>query len=243
MSDYSIQNEGGTLFPDNDIFHADIDYILRGLGMQPGDADEYLLSLIASLIADCKPMIEARAAFIVYNSPQFNPEDNTITLCSTVLNVGKVVWQSLKHSSELALFSATCGDKIEKYSKQLMKQGQALEGLVVDLIGSSMTEAIVDYLHDHVEKAAIINGLKVSNRYSPGYCNWNITDQHKLFSLLKNYTCGISLTESSLMLPVKSVSGIIGLGESLKRITYKCNICSDKNCIMRIHSTKGITKQ
>jgi cobalamin-dependent methionine synthase I len=39
--------------------------------------------------------------------------------------------------------------------------------------------------------------------------------QHKLFlALLKNYTCGISLTESSLMLPVKSVSGIIGLGKT-----------------------------
>ena len=239
MSDYTIQNEGGTLFPDNDILHADIDYILRGLGMQPGDADEYLLSLIASLIADCKPMIEARAAFIVYNSPQFNPEDNTITLCSTVLNVGKVVWQSLKHSSELALFSATCGDKIEKYSKQLMKQGQALEGLITDLIGSTITEAIVDYLHDHIKNIAFMKGIEVSNRYSPGYCNWNVSDQHKLFSLLKNYTCGISLTESSLMLPVKSVSGIIGLGKNLKRIAYKCNICSDKNCIMRIHSTSG----
>ncbi|MCK7538940.1 MAG: hypothetical protein MZV63_52410 [Marinilabiliales bacterium] len=47
----------------------------------------------------------------------------------------------------------------------------------------------------------------ITNRFSPGYCGWDVAEQHKLFSFFKDNFCGITLTESALMNPVKSVSG------------------------------------
>jgi len=211
------------------------DYILRGLGMKRSDADEYLLSLIADLISKSIQLAEPRCAYCVYNSISFNSEKHRITIEEVVFETGRIVTSSLKKSSSLVLFSATIGEKVEKFSKQLMKGGNALEGLIVDLIGSEMAEAVVEYLHKYIENLVSNDGLNVSNRYSPGYCNWNVSDQQKLFPLLNGYDCGITLTESSLMMPVKSVSGIIGIGSTLKRAAYKCNVCSDLKCIMRIH--------
>jgi hypothetical protein len=75
--------------------------------------------------------------------------------------------------------------------------------------------------------------MKITNRYSPGYCDWNVGEQHKLFSFFPDNYCGIRLTPSALMDPVKSVSGIIGIGENVKRNDYTCRVCDMKDCIYR----------
>jgi hypothetical protein len=54
-----------------------------------------------------------------------------------------------------------------------------------------------------------------------------------LFPLFKGETCGVCLTESSLMLPIKSVSGIIGLGQTVKHLDYTCGLCDFEQCYKR----------
>jgi len=72
---------------------------------------------------------------------------------------------------------------------------------------------------------------KSPDLFSPGYCNWSMAEQQKLFSLLPPGFCGIQLSPSSLMHPIKSVSGIIGIGTSCKQKGYQCEWCNDKDCI------------
>jgi hypothetical protein len=45
--------------------------------------------------------------------------------------------------------------------------------------------------------------------------------------------CGVMLTESSLMLPIKSVSGVIGLGPDVRHQDYTCGLCSYADCFRR----------
>ena len=79
-------------------------------------------------------------------------------------------------------------------------------------------------------------GLKITNRYSPGYCGWDTREQHKLFSLLPENSCGIRLTESALMLPIKSVSGFIGVGANVRFNPYTCKMCDAEFCVYRSFS-------
>jgi hypothetical protein len=44
-----------------------------------------------------------------------------------------------------------------------------------------------------------------------------VAEQHKLFSLLPPGICGITLSDSALMHPIKSVSGITGIGKHCKQ--------------------------
>lgn len=79
------------------------------------------------------------------------------------------------------------------------------------------------------ELAAFIEkrGWKHTNRYSPGYCGWHVSEQQKLFSLFPVASpCGIQLTDSSLMIPIKSVSGIIGVGSHVRKLEYTCGLCT-----------------
>ena len=83
-----------------------------------------------------------------------------------------------------------------------------------------IAEAASDIMQNELGKSAAISGNKITNRYSPGYCGWQVAEQHKLFQLIPDNYCGIRLTESALMDPEKSVSGIIGIGENVKINPY-----------------------
>ena len=50
---------------------------------------------------------------------------------------------------------------------------------------------------------------------------------------------GIALSESCLMHPIKSVSGVIGIGTTARRRAYGCVICQNKTCIYRRLVQKG----
>jgi hypothetical protein len=207
--------------------------ILRGLGMQLHDADEYLLDLIEQSVSVAKEMLDAKGGYIVTDEFSINIDSHTIEIQGMMFDTHKQVTLLLKKSECLIIFACTIGDEIEKESKRQMALGNALEGYIFDLIGSEFAECVAEQIHNEIETKVAKKDLKVSNRYSPGYCNWPVSDQHKLFSVLDTANCGIKLTHSSLMMPVKSVSGLLGIGKDLRRVKYKCDICTDKNCIMR----------
>jgi cobalamin-dependent methionine synthase I len=95
-----------------------------------------------------------------------------------------------------------------------------------------MAEKVAEKIQDEIKQSAQGQAEAVSNRYSPGYCGWSVADQHLLFSFLPANFCGITLNESALMHPIKSVSGIIGIGKEMVKNPYQCNICDVTDCIM-----------
>jgi cobalamin-dependent methionine synthase I len=118
-------------------------------------------------------------------------------------------------------------------SRNSMKSGDLLRGSVYDVIGSEVVEAAAAMMQEELRKEVAVCGMKITNRFSPGYCGWDVAEQHKLFSFFNDNFCGIILTESALMNPVKSVSGLIGIGEHVRYVPYQCHLCDDRNCIYR----------
>jgi hypothetical protein len=203
------------------------------MGMGVTDADNYLLGLADDFIEECKTSSNPKACFRILKNPLFDLKQYVLIVNEVCFDLGKTVTANLKKSSLIAVFACTVGKMVEERSKQLLRDGFGLEGLIVDLIGSEIAEGAAAFVHLKIESIAREANLKVTNRYSPGYCNWPVSDQHKLFSLLGNNNCGIHLTPSSLMVPIKSVSGIIGIGTDVKQVAYKCKLCNDQKCILR----------
>ena len=100
-------------------------------------------------------------------------------------------------------------------------------------MGSEIVESAMDKIQDDLEQKMEADGLHITDRYSPGYCGWSVGEQHKLFSFFPDNFCGITLTASSLMQPIKSVSGVIGIGSNVRRKGYVCQQCDMVNCIYR----------
>ncbi len=108
-----------------------------------------------------------------------------------------------------------------------------MRGYVYDVLGSVTVEAAVDKMQGELEIKMQEKELKITNRYSPGYCGWPVNDQFKLFSFFPDNYCGITLSSSALMAPIKSVSGVIGIGPKVKKHPYTCQLCDAQNCIYR----------
>jgi hypothetical protein len=207
--------------------------IYRALGMTEYDSDEHLSLLIDQYSDISRKLCTPCLSYSMFDSPRINILKGELYVDDTTFAIGKELAAFLLKSTQLIFFTVTCGDGIERLSKKLMKEGHLLEGLIVDIIGSEVAEELAEYIAAYIEKELALLNLNVSNRYSPGYCNWPVSDQQNLFRLMDNNHCGIELTSSSLMLPIKSVSGIIGAGKDVKKMAYKCQICKDVNCVMR----------
>ena len=105
-----------------------------------------------------------------------------------------------------------------------------LDEFLADAIGSEIAEATTRALSQRLEQKLAGRGWAISNSYSPGYCGWPVTDQELLFGLFPPGTCGVELNASNLMLPVKSVSGVIAAGPRVRKMPYGCAICGKKDC-------------
>ena len=169
----------------------------------------------------------------IIDNIEVNGYDYLIVAADQKFKIGKTLSIELRGSERLAFFICTSGNSICEKSGRLMKGEDPVLGYLYDLLGSAIAEAAADRLQDVLKQEVEKNGQKITNRYSPGYCHWNVSDQHNLFSLFQGIPCGVTLTPSSLMQPTKSISGVIGIGKNVKYREYRCELCSSKDCVYR----------
>jgi hypothetical protein len=205
--------------------------IVRWLGYEGDSADPYVMDTIREYIKRTHNLINPKGGILI--KPVVSVSDGILSIANTQFNIGKIVSAQLKHAQYVALFVGTIGNLVEQFSNQLFNESEMLEGYMVNLIGSEAAEATAEYVHQIVMKQSAEDGLRVSNRFSPGYCNWDVGEQFRLFSQFPSSFNEVTLTDSALMNPVKSVSGIIGIGAKVKNIKYKCSFCTDAKCIYR----------
>ncbi len=176
-------------------------------------------------------LCQIKGGYKIFDPIRISQSEQKLHIDSTIFNPAKIVCTQLKEASAGAIFLCTAGESISLLSKQLLAGEDPMLGYVFDVLGSITVEKATDKIQLHLNEEVKNNGLNISDRYSPGYCEWSVNEQKKLFALLPDNFCGITLSESSLMHPIKSVSGIIGIGKKLKQKGYQCQWCSDPNCI------------
>ena len=145
-------------------------------------------------------------------------------------HTGRIIENQLRGSEAYALFIATAGMEFEAWQQWLKEQGDMVRVFIADALGSVIAEKCADVMEQHLQRSIDKLGWHHTNRFSPGYCGWDVSEQQLLFPLFQDHTCGVRLTDSSLMIPIKSVSGIIGLGRNVQHLDYTCGLCDLKNC-------------
>lgn len=156
-------------------------------------------------------------------------------------DMGKIILRQLQGSEAYACFIATSGVEYEAYLNRLKLQGDLVPLYIADALGSVIAEKCADRMEEHLQLSIDKLGWHHTNRFSPGYCGWSVSEQQLLFPLFNGNTCGVRLTDSSLMLPIKSVSGIIGVGKDVHKLDYTCRLCNQANCFRR-HRESGRTE-
>lgn len=207
--------------------------LLRALGYTELTAPEPIKDRIDYLLRIALQSIKASGGYSVFIGRSVNVGRDSFTIGNLEFNTGSTIASQLIGAELLAGVVSTAGDEISAVSRGLIKSGEVLDGYIVDVIGSLVAECAADLVESHLEAYAAVTGVKLSNRLSPGYCGWDVLEQLKLFSLLPENFCGVRVNESALMVPIKSISAVAGIGKNIEKGPYPCSICSVERCYMR----------
>jgi len=203
------------------------------IGYKYGEQEEIVSQLILEIFTECETIADIKAEYRVFNKIILNKAVKTLEVEGLVFNIGKIIFGHIGKSDAAAFFLCTAGEETGIRSKKYMKEGDLLRGYIYDVVGSEIVEAVAGIIQDKLEKEMQTDGRNITNRFSPGYCGWNVAEQHKFFQLMENNYCGIHLTPFALMDPVKSVSGIIGSGKNVRKLSYTCSLCNMQDCNFR----------
>lgn len=186
----------------------------------------------SSGIRRIQKIIQPRLSFAIKTIDRVDGDSVTLE-GGVVLKSGKLAW--VLECCRLAVcFVATIGPGVEREISRLSQEGCLTGEYLLDRIGSLAVEAVVDdFQREMGERYGGANG-GTTLRFSPGYCDWPITEQRKIFSLVDSRRAGVRLTPSLLMVPRKSISGVFGIIEE-GRPTWRafrnpCLQCDRRNC-------------
>ncbi len=141
----------------------------------------------------------------------------------------------LEPATRVAAYVLTVGDTFETKSRMLMERGDLLEGFAWDAIGSAAADLATDALTQHLLGVEASPREAVTPPFSPGYCGMGLDQQKPLFEIVRAEKIGVTLSSTMMMHPIKSVSGLLGIGPADRVIErgVPCQWCELTNCHMR----------
>jgi hypothetical protein len=141
-------------------------------------------------------------------------------------------------ATRLTLFAATVGPAVSARISRLFAEGEFPLAGHLDSAASNGADQIAGILEkmykNYLIRLGLANAETVVMAYSPGYCGWHISAQKALFEFLHPENIGISLRDSFLMEPLKSITGVLIAGpRSIHKFeaTYAfCARCKAQSC-------------
>ena len=199
------------------------------LGYGKNNTPAPIATLADKVVIESAPYLAITGGYLIINDLSIGADKETLSFGGKEFICKSIISAQMQAATSVAVFVCTLGKSISVWSQELHTKGDSIKGYLVDILASVTIEKAVNSIHGQLEKKMADRKLGVTNRYSPGYCDWPVSDQHNLFSLLPEDFCGIRLTESAMMAPVKSVSGIIGIGPGVERVDYQCKHCQQSS--------------
>ncbi|AFM01614.1 vitamin B12 dependent methionine synthase [Desulfitobacterium dehalogenans ATCC 51507] len=150
---------------------------------------------------------------------------------------GSLLPKVLGSADGVVLFAMTIGETIDERVKDYTHRGKTLEAFILDAAGSAIMAKAAYHSISEIERLYKEKQLDTTFSLGPGHSYWKgLEDVRSIIDYLKGERIGISLTDSNLMLPKKSIAMVMGVGSNLPDFKGKihCDFCHLKgNCTMR----------
>lgn len=139
-----------------------------------------------------------------------------------------LIAQHLGRASEVIVMACTIGKEIDELVGSLFN-ADPLAALAMDGLGSAAVESLAIQACNYFEAQVSSQGLSTSMPLNPGMIGWPVEQgQPEIFCLLDSEQIHISLNESCMMVPNKSLSMVIGVGKDVSQAGTSCDYCSLK---------------
>jgi hypothetical protein len=213
--------------------------VLAAQGLPAADAlAPRLRRLLDESMSTFAALVEPRAVCEEVEVERFGAVLAPLGIPGDDLVVGRVY----PRAAGLALFVATLGEALPARIRHLFAEDALADAWMLDAVASAGADLLADRLAERYRRALVARGLDDTRvlPYSPGYCGWPTRGQQPLFAALRPEEIGVTLNDSCLMSPIKTVSGVLvaGPGDAHRfRPDFPfCDDCQTHECGRRMAS-------
>ena len=208
--------------------------ILRYAGCK-GTTDELLQFLLDECLEEVLPKLSYK---VCYMELPISIVENTCDFgCMQIQS--KDLVKNLNGCEKVLLFAATIGVEIDRAIAKYAHVSPT-KAVLMQAIGAERIEALCDMFCQEVQNEIKMQGKKnaaIRPRFSPGYGDLPLETQTKILTILHGFkTIGVSLNDSLLMSPSKSVTAFVGVdisGQEKKNKRHSCSTCEKTDCVYR----------
>lgn len=211
-------------FNKSDIPEINLKEVWRYAGYRgiPGPEETELNEIMADVIKQAEDKLSYRVVYLKTREIPFTHNSSDLS-------------RTLKDCRYFFTFAATLGLGIDRLIA-VNERTSTTKALLLQALGAERIEALCDRFCKEIEDTEVGPGKRITRRFSPGYGDLPLEIQKDFFRILDcNRKVGISLNESLLMSPSKSVTAIFGIknGNRAEDCESKCEACDNKECEFR----------
>ena len=202
--------------------------VYRYLGYRGNMPDDRMIQVVEQCINE----------LIKESSPKFVCKELNILIenqgkiqLSDIEIVSKNLSKNLAGCEKVILFAATLGVGADRLISRAAV-AKPSEMLIYQAASAAMIEAFCNYNNSRLKREYESGGSFLRPRFSPGYGDFSLGHQKDILQILNAAKiAGITLTESLLMMPSKSVTAVIGVSNFPNNCDInKCDMCEKKDC-------------
>ncbi len=203
---------------------------IRYLGYGGHAVDEQTLALIEDSFTELEEAAKRRIIYRIFG----------VTWGAGRLTIGKMdiasrnLSRNLKDCKEAILLGATLGIEVDRLLKRYSLTDMS-RVVVLQAAAAAMLEDYLNQCQDKLRGEFESRGEYLRPRFSPGYGDFDIRHQDMILRMLDaDKRIGLTMTDSYMLTPAKSVTAVIGISRKKERCPLEgCEACDKKDCIYR----------
>ena len=178
--------------------------------------DQDVSELLEKAAREMQAVMKAQTVFEIYDlsvveCPRSGCIETTAELKFADLTLhSQDLGRNLAGCSQVALLAATIGPQVDALIRR-HSSTDPVYASILQATGAMFIEEVVDLVNTEIKKIAEAQGLKTKPRYSPGYGDVPLDVQKDFFRLLPCTRIGLTLMDTLIMAPEKSVTAFVGL--------------------------------
>lgn len=227
---HNPRNDFNFRSPQKDFFS---ETVMKRTGMPPAEnIDNPLRNQFINIASQISDIANPKIDYLI--KPITSIETNHIAADDFII-MSKMLTALTSQSNNpgwICCFALTLGSSVDDWIN-LLQKNSLLEAFIADTAGSELIEFYAGQFESFITKTPDCKDMEISARFSPGYCDWDLLQgQNAIFNLLKPEKIGMEKISSGLIIPQKSITGIIIAATHISHRT-PCSICSKTECPFR----------
>lgn len=204
---------------------------VRYLGYGGHAVDEQTLALVEDSFGELDRAADRRIIYRIFNVVL--GKEGSLTLGR--MNIAsRNLYKNLRDCDEAVVLGATLGVGVDRLMKRYSLTDMP-RAVVLQAAAAAVLEEYLDECQKSLAAELAEKGKYLRPRFSPGYGDFDIAHQGMILRMLHaDTTIGLTMTDSFMLTPVKSVTAVAGISRKKERCPVRgCEVCGKTDCIYR----------